>query len=86
MRVPFRENKTAKCLGKDMSALGYEVTQNVGGTAVAEVAYAPSPHSPFFKILPEFAIKLGTKAMVLSAMAVFAEGIGRVLAPSFIFS
>lgn len=41
---------------------------SVGGTAPDEVDDAPSHHSPFFKIEPEPAIKLGTEAMVLAAM------------------
>jgi amidohydrolase len=42
---------------------------NVGGTPEADVASAPSHHSPFFKIAPEPSVKLGTEAMVVGAMA-----------------
>jgi hippurate hydrolase len=40
----------------------------VGGTPEAEVATAPSHHSPVFKIEPEPAIKSGVEAMVVGAM------------------
>jgi hippurate hydrolase len=40
----------------------------VGGTPEAEVATAPSHHSPVFEIEPEPAIKSGVEAMVVGAM------------------
>jgi len=40
----------------------------VGGTPEKDLAAAPSHHSPFFKIEPEPAIKIGTEAMVVAAM------------------
>ena len=46
---------------------------NVGGTSAKDVEDAPSHHSPFFKIEPEPAIKLGTEAMVVAAMTLFNE-------------
>ena len=44
---------------------------SVGGTPEKKVDDAPSHHSPFFKIEPEPAIKLGTEAMVVAAMTLF---------------
>jgi len=44
----------------------------VGGTKPSEVADAPSHHSPFFKIEPEESITLGTEAMVVAALDLFA--------------
>ncbi len=44
---------------------------NVGGTPAKDVEKAASHHSPFFKVEPEPAIKVGTEAMVTSAMALF---------------
>ena len=44
---------------------------SVGGTPVDEVDDAASHHSPFFKVSPEAAIKNGTEAMVVSAVALF---------------
>lgn len=44
---------------------------SVGGTPEDELEDAASHHSPFFKIEPESAIKVGTEAMVVSAMALF---------------
>jgi len=41
---------------------------SVGGTPAAEVATAPSHHSPIFKIEPEPAVKSGVEAMVVGAM------------------
>ena len=43
----------------------------VGGTLPEEVEKAPGHHSPFFKIEPEPAIKVGTEAMVVAAMKLF---------------
>ena len=47
---------------------------SVGGTPAEDVADAPSHHSPFFKIEPEPSIRLGTEAMVVGAMTLFADG------------
>jgi len=44
---------------------------NVGGTPAKKIDGAPSHHSPFFKIEPEPAIKLGTEAMVVAATTLF---------------
>ncbi len=44
---------------------------SVGGTPANEVDDAPSHHSPFFKVEPEPAIKLGTEAMVIAATTLF---------------
>lgn len=41
---------------------------NVGGTPEAKLDSAASHHSPFFKISPEPSIRVGTEAMVISAM------------------
>jgi hippurate hydrolase len=46
---------------------------SVGGTPEKDVDDAPSHHSPFFKIEPEPSIKLGTEAMVVAAMDLFAK-------------
>jgi len=46
---------------------------SVGGTPSADVATAPSHHSPFFVIQPEPAIKLGTEAMVTGALTLLAN-------------
>ncbi|MEL7488032.1 MAG: amidohydrolase, partial [Pseudomonadota bacterium] len=46
---------------------------NVGGTPAADVANAPSHHSPFFKIEPEPSVKMGTEAMVVGAMTLLAS-------------
>lgn len=46
---------------------------NVGGTKPTEVDDAPSHHSPFFKIEPEPAIKIGTEAMVTGALTLMAK-------------
>lgn len=45
----------------------------VGGTPEAELAKAPSHHSPLFRIYPEPAIKAGTEAMVVGAMTLLAR-------------
>jgi hippurate hydrolase len=45
----------------------------VGGTPAAEVATAPSHHSPLFKIEPEPAIKAGAEAMVIGALTLLSE-------------
>lgn len=47
---------------------------SVGGTPAADVATAPSHHSPFFVIQPEPSIRLGTEAMVVGAMTLFNGG------------
>ncbi|MEX6632881.1 amidohydrolase [Hyphococcus lacteus] len=44
---------------------------SVGGTPAKDVKDAPSHHSPFFKIVPEPAIKTGTEAMTASAISLF---------------
>ena len=44
---------------------------SVGGTPEKDVKDAPSHHSPFFKIVPEPAIKTGTEAMTASAISLF---------------
>jgi len=44
----------------------------VGGTPEKDLENAASHHSPFFKIEPEPAIKIGTEAMVVGAMTLFA--------------
>ena len=44
----------------------------VGGTSEKDLEDAASHHSPFFKIEPEPAIKTGTEAMVVGAMALLA--------------
>ena len=44
----------------------------VGGTPEKELDDAASHHSPFFKIEPEPAIKVGTEAIVVAAMALLA--------------
>ncbi|MEO1404968.1 MAG: amidohydrolase [Pseudomonadota bacterium] len=46
---------------------------SVGGTSPDQVDNAPSHHSPFFRIEPEPAIKVGTEAMVASAIMLFNE-------------
>jgi len=46
---------------------------NVGGSLPENVATAASHHSPFFKIEPEPAIKLGTEAMVRAALMLFSD-------------
>lgn len=46
---------------------------SVGGTPEADLATAPSHHSPFFQIQPEPAIKLGTEAMVTGALALLGK-------------
>lgn len=46
---------------------------SVGGTPEADVADAPSHHSPFFVIQPEPAIKVGTEAMVTGALTLLAR-------------
>ncbi|GAB4117863.1 MAG: M20 family metallopeptidase [Wenzhouxiangellaceae bacterium] len=43
----------------------------VGGTLPEDLDTAASHHSPFFRIEPEPAIKLGTEAMVRAALALF---------------
>ena len=43
----------------------------VGGTMPEDLDNAASHHSPFFRIEPEPAIKLGTEAMVRAALALF---------------
>ena len=45
----------------------------VGGTPPGELDDAPSHHSPFFKIAPEESVVLGTEAMVLAALDLFAS-------------
>ena len=45
----------------------------VGGTPESELKNAASHHSPFFKVSPEPAVKLGTEAMVVAAMRLFEE-------------
>lgn len=45
----------------------------VGGTPEEDLKTAASHHSPFFKIEPEPAITVGTEAMVVGAMTLFAE-------------
>ena len=46
----------------------------VGGTPPKDLAKAASHHSPFFKVSPEPAVKLGTEAMVIAAMELFETG------------
>ena len=46
---------------------------SVGGTPEADLANAPSHHSPFFRIQPEPSIKLGTEAMVAGALSLLAK-------------
>ena len=46
---------------------------SVGGTPEADLADAPSHHSPFFLIQPEPSIKLGTEAMVAGALSLLAK-------------
>lgn len=43
----------------------------IGGTPETNIDDAPSHHSPFFQVEPEPSIKLGTEAMVLSALDLF---------------
>ena len=45
----------------------------IGGTLIENLATAPSHHSPLFKIEYGPAIKLGTEAMVLGALALLGE-------------
>lgn len=45
---------------------------NVGGTPAKELDDAASHHSPFFKVSPEPSVTLGTEAMVIAAMELFA--------------
>jgi len=45
----------------------------VGGTPQKDLEKAASHHSPFFKIQPEPAITVGTEAMVIGAITLFAE-------------
>ena len=45
---------------------------SVGGTPLADVDTAPSHHSPFFKVEPEPSITLGTEALVVAALDLFA--------------
>ncbi len=45
----------------------------VGGTPAKDLAKAASHHSPFFKVEPEPAIKVGAEAMVVSAITLFGE-------------
>ncbi|MEP1231198.1 MAG: amidohydrolase [Litorimonas sp.] len=47
---------------------------NVGGTPPKDLKNAASHHSPFFKVSPEPAVKLGTEAMVVAALRLFEEG------------
>jgi len=47
---------------------------NVGGTPQKDLSKAASHHSPFFKVSPEPAVKLGTEAMVIAAMTLFEDG------------
>ena len=46
----------------------------IGGTPPKDLAEAASHHSPFFKVSPEPAVKLGTEAMVIAAMELFETG------------
>ena len=46
----------------------------VGGTPPGDLDTAASHHSPFFKVDPEPSVTLGTEAMVVSAMSLFARG------------
>ena len=46
---------------------------SVGGTPEADLANAPSHHSPFFRIQPEPSNKLGTEAMVAGALSLLAK-------------
>lgn len=69
--LSHREFKTAERLAKEIRALGYDVTEKVGGTPAKDVGAAPSHHSPFFKVEPEPAITVATEAMVVSAMRLF---------------
>jgi len=86
VRAAFTENFGADALwekpreGMGAEDFAYFVTPesgvkgvyfNVGGTPAKDVDDAPSHHSPFFKIEPEPAIKLGTEAMVVAAMMLF---------------
>ncbi|MEO1475072.1 MAG: amidohydrolase [Pseudomonadota bacterium] len=50
------------------------VYMSVGGTLPEKVGNAPGHHSPFFQIEPEPSIKMGTEAMVASALHLFNEG------------
>lgn len=52
---------------------------SVGGTLPENLDTAASHHSPFFRIEPEPAIKLGTEAMVRAALALF-NGAGEQVA------
>ncbi len=47
---------------------------SVGGTLPEDMDTAAGHHSPFFKIEPEPAIKLGTEAMVVAAMKLLNDG------------
>jgi len=88
VRAAFTENFGADALwekpreGMGAEDFAYFVTPesgvkgvyfNVGGTPAKDVDDAPSHHSPFFKIEPEPAIKLGTEAMVVAAMMLLRE-------------
>ncbi len=46
---------------------------NVGGTRAKDLEKAASHHSPFFKVEPEPAIKVGTEAMVTAALALLKQ-------------
>ncbi len=43
----------------------------IGGSPEDEYETAPSHHSPFFKIVPEPAVSMGTEAMVTAAIALY---------------
>jgi len=88
VRAAFTENFGADALwekpreGMGAEDFAYFVTPesgvkgvyfNIGGTPERDVDDAPSHHSPFFKIEPEPAIKLGTEAMVVAAMMLLGE-------------
>ena len=61
----------AQFIAPELNVKGVYFT--VGGTPEAELANAPSHHSPVFKIQPEPAIKAGTEAMVVGAMTLLAK-------------
>ena len=44
---------------------------SVGGSPEDEYETAPSHHSPFFKIVPEPSVRVGTESMVTAAIALF---------------